>query len=61
MIQSLNFGSMHNGGGPFNRQMFWDIVVQKVNNKTQSEDVRTGVKGLVSEKFLEDAYRRFQK
>ena len=61
MIQSLNFGSMHNGGGPFNRQMFWDIVVQKVNNKTQSEDVRTGVKGLVAEKFLEDAYRRFQK
>tara|TARA_R110000824_G_scaffold398848_1_gene603462 strand:+ start:173 stop:925 length:753 start_codon:yes stop_codon:yes gene_type:complete len=59
-IQSLNFGSPMNGQGPFNREIFWDIIKQKITNKMQAEDVRTGVRGLVKEQFLEDAYRRFQ-
>jgi glycosyltransferase involved in cell wall biosynthesis len=60
-IQSLGFGSPVNGGGPFNREIFWDIMNQKITNKIQAEDVRTGVRNLIKEKFLEDAYRRFQK
>ena len=59
-IQSLNFGSNVQGGGPFNVDMFWEIVTIKLKNKMGAEAVRCGHQKLVPEKFLEDAYRRRQ-
>jgi glycosyltransferase involved in cell wall biosynthesis len=61
LAQILNFGAPLNGQGAFNRDNFWDIMRSKITSKMQAESVRTGQTGLVKEKFLEDAYRRFQK
>jgi len=60
-IQSLNFGSHINGGGPFSPEMFWDLIISQANGKAIAESVTCGQQQLPPEKLIEDAYRRFEK
>jgi hypothetical protein len=58
--QSLMFGSHVNGGGAFNEDMFWDIMVSRLRNKNAAEAIRCGHQQLPPEQFIEEAYRRQQ-
>jgi len=57
LIQSLNFGANANGGGSFSVEMFWEIVMAKLNNKAAVEAVRCGQQEMPPEKFIDNAYR----
>ena len=59
-IQSLNFGSHVNGGGPFSVEIFWENMVAHFNHKATVEAIRCGQQGMPPAKFIEDAYGRLE-
>ena len=59
-IQSLNLGAHIGGGGNFSQDNFWEIVTNKLRNKAAAEAVRSGQQEMPPDKFIQDAYRRFE-